>query len=473
MTQKINSLDVLKRPELEQALQYLLKTNFYAFCVFYDPLFFTEAKTYLFTLCNALQKVSDGIIKKLAISLPPRAGKSYTVSLWCAWMIGRGLSDPATSIMRNSYGQTLAEKFSGDVKQILKSEKFQFVFSVKMKDGHDRAEDWAIEGSAQSTYFCSGVSGAITGRGCKTAAILDDPIKNLEDALSEVILDKTWNWYTSTHKSRMESGCPEIHIATRWSKKDPIGMVTALEVDEWFLVVIPALTEDGKSFCEAVKTTKEYLELKKILDDFIWEAEFMQNPIESKGLLYPINELNRFSMSELDKYYKGDNKLFFDVLLGYTDIADEGADYLCSVAAAIVGEKVYLIDAIYTQDPIEVTQPLVAAMIIKTEQHLHRLESNNGGKSFGIKIKELVLEELSCNIKWKQTTKNKETRILMKAGLVKEFFYFRNDYEIGSEYDKFIKALTSYVRLGKNKHDDAPDAVTGLAEMIYKNRKLL
>jgi len=460
---------------LEQAFIYLLQTNFYAFCIFYDPDFFSINKWHLKVLAKSLQKVSDGVIKKLAVSLPPRAGKSYTVSLWCAWLIGKGVDNPNTSIMRNSYGQSIAQKFSYDVRFIIQSEKFLSVFpNVKLKTDKASVDDWAIEGSAQSTYFCSGVGGAVTGKGCSTVGISDDLIKNLEDALSDIILEKTWGWYLSTHKSRFEKGCPEVNIATRWSKKDVIGQTTELEND-WTLVIIPALTDKGESFCDEIKSTSEYLALKKIMDQYIWEAEYMQNPIESKGLLYPVDELNRFSMHELDKYYKGNdtNKLYFDAIIGYTDIADEGADYLASVAAAIVGEKVYIIDVVFTQDPIEVTQPQVAAMIIKTEQHMHKLESNNGGKAFGMKVRELVTEELSCNVKWKPTTKNKETRILMKAGLVKEFFYFRDDYDIGSQYDNFMKALTSYVRLGKNKHDDAPDAVTGVAEMIYKNRKIL
>ena len=166
--------------------------------------------------------------------------------------------------MRNSYGQSLAEKFSYDIRDIIKTKKYTDVFpAIKLKDDKQQIGDWAVVGSKQSSYFCSGVGGAITGKGCNIAAILDDPVKNLEDAMSETISEKTWNWYLSTHKSRMETGCPEIHIATRWSKKDPIGRLVESEAGEWTIITVPALDESGKSFCESVKTTAEYEELKK------------------------------------------------------------------------------------------------------------------------------------------------------------------------------------------------------------------
>lgn len=456
------------------ALRKLVRSNFYLFCVYYDPDFFTPDKPHLKDLADALQNVYLKKILKLTISLPPRAGKSYTVSLFCAWLIGLEYDKPDLSIMRNSYGQSLAEKFSYDIRDMISTDRYRNIFPlVLLKSDKSKVSDWAILNSKESTYFCAGVGGAITGKGCKTVAILDDPIKNLEDALSETVLEKTWQWYLSTHKSRLESGCPEIHIATRWSLKDPIGMLLKEQEGQWTSIVVSALDSNGKSFCEKVKTTEEYLELKMILDKFIWEAEFMQSPIEAKGLLYPPSELKYFSIKEVEKYMDEKSGQVCDAIIGYTDIADEGVDYLASGTLAIIEGKNYLIDVVYTQDPIEVTQSLVAQMIIGTNQIKHKLESNNGGKGFGLKIKELIRESgILCNVKWEQQTSNKETRILMGSGIVKEFIYFRNDYAAGSQYDLFMRHLTSYVRLGKNKTDDAADMVTGLAEMIQKGKSM-
>jgi predicted phage terminase large subunit-like protein len=439
--------------------------DFWKFCKYVDPEFFSEKKPHLRLIAEKFQMVADGKIKKLAISLPPRAGKSYITSMFCAWMLGR---NPLGSIMRNSYAATLAEKFSKDIRDgILLKPKYRKVFpNIKLNRKNTAVDAWSVEGNTQPSYFCAGVGGAITGFGCKTIAILDDPLKNIEEALSETIIDSVWNWYTSTHLSRLETGCPEIHIATRWSKKDPIGRLTDTDseyyVADMEVVSVPALNEKGKSFCEAVKTTQEYHDIRRITDSFIWEAEYMQHPVEEKGLLFTIGELKRFSMKDLPTP---------DGIIGFTDTADLGSDYLCSIIGARKGDKTYITDVVFSQDGVEVTEPLVTDLIVRNKCQYHEIETNNGGRQFIRNVRKLLEERrYQCSLIGRTTTKNKETRILMQSGYIKEYFYFRNDYQPGSDYDKFMRQLTNYVKLGRNTHDDACDACTGLAEIIpYRN----
>lgn len=468
-------LELLNELEIRQS-----RESFWSFAQFMDCSFFNDGKWYLKLIAEALQKISDGIIFFLMISTPPRAGKSYIVSMWNAWSIGK---DHTVSFMRNTYGYSLAYKFSYDVREIIQKDKFLKVFpEVKLKQDKKAVEDWAIEGSKQSSYFCSGVGGAITGKGCETAGILDDPIKNLEEALSETMLDKTWEWYLSTHKSRLEKNCPEIHIATRWSKKDPIGMLLEAESEKWTQIVIPAII-DGKSFCEEVKTTEEYGEIKTLIDEALWESLYMQNPIEAKGLLFPIDSLNRFALKELHD---------LDGCINYVDTADEGTDNLCSLIGHVKGGNVYIVDVVFTQDPIEVTEASVANQIIEWSPNKSVSESNFGGKSFAKNIKTIIKIENDLIrikngenhnnkdyvkqvenrtiVKWKPNTQNKETRILMKSGQIKKYFWFRNDYDQGSDYDKYMRELTGYVKMVKNKKDDAADATTGLANEVFIKR---
>lgn len=450
---------LLRMQELEE--RKLLQNNFYEFCKHIDPKFFTPSKQHLKTISDAFQDVADGKIKKLAISLPPRAGKSYITSLWCAWMAGKF---PEDSIMRNSYAADLAYTFSYDIRELIQKEKYLEVFpNVKLKGDRKAIDDWALETSKRSAYFCAGVGGPITGKGCNIAGILDDPIKNIEEAMSETMVEKVWKWYTSTHLSRFETGCPEIHIATRWSKKDPIGRLTDPNSEfydsSFTTIVVSALDKFGNSFCEEVKTTSEYHAMKRITDDFIWEAEFMQNPIESKGLLYPIEELRRFSLSDL----KGKP----DAKVAFTDTADKGTDYLCTPVGYKYDTDIYITDVLFTQEGVEITEPLVAEKCISHRLDILKIESNNGGESFARNVRKILKEAKgSTSVIAEQQTQNKETRMLMKAGYIKEHFIFRNDYEVGSDYDKYMRALTSYVKMGKNAHDDAPDGTTGLAEMV-------
>lgn len=365
--------------------------------------------------------------------------------------------------MRNSYGSKLAEKFSREIRSgILQEPKFQEVFPNCKLGSLQAIDGWCLTGNTLPNYFCSGVGGSITGFGCNAIAILDDPVKNIEEALSETIIQATWDWYTSTHLSRMEKGCKELHIATRWSKLDPIGRLTD-EYSEAYtpdmkVIVVPALDEEGNSFCEEIKSTEEYHQLRRVTDEFIWEAEFMQQPVSEKGLLFPPNELNWFSMKEIATKKP-------DGIFGATDVADKGKDFLVSLTALKYGNDVYITDVVCTQDGVEVTEPLVAQMIIKNNIQLMKVEANNGGHAFARNIRDLVINKSRCTVLAETNTSNKETRILMNSGFVKSRFYFRDDYEVGSEYDKFMRMLTSYVKLTKNKFDDAPDVITQIAEM--------
>jgi predicted phage terminase large subunit-like protein len=454
---------VKKEAELKaRMLPLQAKDDFWKFCVYMDAEFFTDDKPHLKQIAEAFQQVEEGKIKFLAISLPPRAGKSYITSLFCAWVLGR---HPDGSIMRNSYAAKLAEKFSKDIRDgILLNQRYQTVFpGVKVNPNNSAVDGWSLSGYTQPSYFCAGVGGPITGFGCSLLSILDDPIKNIEEALSELTIDNLRNWYTSTHLSRLETGCPEIHIATRWTKKDTIGMLTDTDSEFYnpnFVVIkIPALDKNGKSFCEKVKTTEEYLQIKKITESFIWEAEYMQNPIESKGLLFPVEELKRFSLKELEGKQ-------FDAVVGFTDTADEGTDYLSSPIGKKIGEFTYITDVVFTQDPIEITEPLVAQQIIDTGCEVMKIESNNGGKGFSLNIMKLIKSKSNCSVVFEPNMANKETRILMNSGYIKQHFYFRNDYAAGSDYDTFMRWLTSYIRLGRNKHDDSADSLTGLSEYV-------
>ena len=225
------------------------------------------------------------------------------------------------------------------------------------------------------------------------------------------------------------------------------------------VIKVPAIV-DGETFCEAVKTTEQYMEDKLMLPEHIWEAELMQNPIEVKGRLYQLSELKRFTLDEI----KGRTP---DGIISVTDTADEGTDSLCAPVGYIFGTDVYVTDVIFTTDPIEVTQPLVAAMLDRHKVKRSRFESNNGGKGFAMKVKELIKGRTS--IRWKPTVTNKHTRIMMESPNIKLNFHFRSDIDPGGDYWKYLDELCKYKKSGGNKHDDAADGTTMLSEFSANN----
>ena len=136
----------------------LRRRDFYRFCLYYDGDFF-GSRPFLKDIAHAFQEVEDKKIKSLSVSLPPRAGKSYITSLFCAWTLGK---NPDQSVMRNACTATLFLKFSYDVRAVLKDERFKRVFpDVSLSDDKANLQGWNTNKSKQVGYFGAGVGGTI------------------------------------------------------------------------------------------------------------------------------------------------------------------------------------------------------------------------------------------------------------------------------------------------------------------------
>lgn len=434
--------------------------NFWSFCLYYDPLFFS-GRTFLRRVADAFMRVAyhytAGKIYRLAVSMPPRAGKSYLSSLFIAWMLGRF---PEESVMRNCCSAQLYNKLSYDTRMILRSGKYQAVFDgITLRSDKQNLAGWSLDLARQVSYFGAGVGGTVIGFGASMLAMTDDLYKSLEDAMSDTNNEKVWSWKQGTHDSRIEGNCCSIDIGTRWSATDVLGRMEEMgKYDE--IIRISALDENDESFCEEVHTTEYYRELREETDDSIWCAEYMQEPIEAKGLLFPKSELNRFKLVDIAGKQP-------DGVIGACDVADEGDDDFSAPFGKVFADKIFVTDILFTKDAVEITQPRLAQMILDTRCDQMRIESNNGGRIFSIAVrKEVKAKKGKCEIQAKPTTANKETRILMKSGWVKKHIYFldESEYKKGSDYDRFMKGLTGYKKEGGNKHDDAPDGTTILAE---------
>lgn len=437
-------------------------SDFWAFCLYYDPLFFAR-RPFLKDVADAFMRVyrsySANIIYRLAVSMPPRAGKSYISSLFIAWMLGKF---PRESVMRNCCSAQLYNKLSYDTRNILKSGRYQAAFSgVQLMRDKKNLAGWSLDMARQVSYFGAGVGGTVIGFGASMLAMTDDLYKSLEDALSDTNNDKVWSWKQGTHDSRIEGCCCLIDIGTRWSASDVLGRLE--ESGKYNEIIrISALDENDESFCEDVHTTEYYRELRTETDESIWCAEYMQEPIEAKGLLFPKSELMKFKLADIAG--KGASGT-----IGACDVADKGDDYFAAPFGDVFGDKVFIKEVVFTKDAVEVTEPRLAQAILDTKCDQMRIESNNGGRIFSLNVRKTVKAyKGKCEIQARHTSQNKETRIIMKAGWVKKHCVFleETEYKKGSDYWWFMKFLTSYKREGDNAHDDAPDSMTILAEFV-------
>lgn len=435
----------------------LRRRDFYRFCLYYDADFF-GSRPFLKDIAHAFQEVEDKKIKSLSVSLPPRAGKSYITSLFCAWTLGK---NPDQSVMRNACTATLFLKFSYDVRAILKDERFKRVFpEVSLSDDKANLQGWNTNKSKQVGYFGAGVGGTIIGFGASNVAITDDLYRGIEDALSDTVNDRIIQWKESTHDSRFETGCARIDIGTRWSVNDVIGRgINETIYDK--SIIVPALDEHGNSFCEAVMTTEEYKQVQKRTAKEIWLAEYQQQPIDLEGRLF--SDYKRINQSEFEQFISTNQ---VEGTLAYIDVSDTGMDYTAMAIAAIVKNQTYIVDYVFNRDNTDLTIPQCAALLNKWNVSYCRVESNNMGAMFARNLQNLT----KTKILQVANTTNKITRIIMQSAFISQRMQFVLKEE--QQCLTFIQNMLSFSKEGKNKHDDAPDCLAGLSlflQSMFKN----
>ena len=251
-----------------------------------------------------------------------------------------------------------------------------------------------------------------------------------------------------------------IIIQTRWSKKDLIGRVLN-EVPEDFeeLCYKAYNQENDEMLCDEVLSKKKYNSLKKTMSDLIFMANYNQICIDAKGCMY--KDLKIYDEFPLDEF----NKPRFEQIVAYVDTADKGKDYLACVVAGCYQKELYILDILYTQEPMEITEKLVARMLYDNEVNIALFEANNGGGLFSRRVNEILLNEYDSNktiIKEQVQTKNKWTRINNTAPWLMEHMIFPGNAK--SRWREAWEHLITFSRTGTNKHDDLEDCLTALCE---------
>ncbi|AVQ32576.1 terminase [Fusobacterium varium ATCC 27725] len=456
----MNNDEIRKQAKLE-----LARREFFFYCHLKAPDFYKYDRAFLVDLCNDLQEFMENEDEVLILNLPPRHGKSRTVGNLVEWLLGR---DPKTKIMTGSYNEMLSTTFSKNVRNSIQEEKadaekiiYNDIFpGIKIKHGDGAMNLWSLEGG-YNNYLATSPGGTATGFGC-SLMIIDDLIKNSEEAFNENVLEKQWDWFTQTMLSRLEEGGKTIIIMTRWASGDLAGRALKHYAEEGKRVkhiTMKAVQEDGSMLCDEILSHKSYLSKARAMGPEIASANYQQEPIDLKGRLY----------SSIKTYEKLPTDLFTSIR-NYTDTADTGSDYLCSINYGVYEKEAYILNVIYTKEPMEITESAVAKMQFENNVSIADIESNNGGRGFARAVERILKEKYTSNrtrISWFHQSKNKQARILSNATWVMDHIYFPKNWV--DRWPEFAKAILTYQKEGKNKYDDGPDALTGVAEKCMNN----
>lgn len=453
----------MDKDKLKLALRLeLARRSFWEYCKLTANDFYREDREYLKDLCHTLQDFLTSEDTVLIINMPPRHGKSRTLGKFAEWLLG---TNPETKVMTASYNETLSTTFSKNVRntiQEIKADPNRLVYSdifptTKIKKGDGAMNLWALEGG-YSNYLATSPGGTATGFGA-SLLIIDDVIKSAEEAYNARVLEGHWEWFNNTMLSRLEENGKCIICMTRWGTKDLAGrMLKFTEENEIpYKHINYRAHTDGKMLCDEILSLKTYKLKTAGMKQDIVEANYNQEPIDVKGRLYS-------SFATYSEIPKGKRCC-------YVDTADTGSDYLCAIAYVEHDKEAYILDILYTQEPMQITEGKLAKMLYDNDINICTIESNNGGLGFARNVGNLlktVHNSNKCIIKTFHQSHNKLTRILTNASWIEQHIYYPYNWE--NKYKDYYIAMATYQREGKNKHDDAPDCTTGIAEQLGQGR---
>ena len=432
--------------------------------------YYQPRRNKIYWLVQKMQRLIDDELDILSISMPPGTGKTTLGEFFISFVMGHY---PNTPNLMSSHSGFMTRMFYDAVLNIITSNEYCWsdVFPDIVFEGNNAKEETINLGRWQpfKTLTCRPIRGSLTGvTRCEGFLYVDDLVSGIEEALSIDRLDKLYGEYTTDLKSRKKKKAKEIHIATRWSVHDVIGRLERMYEGNpraEFIAVPDIDPKTGKSnfdYDYDVGFDEKYFhDMEMSMDDVSYRCLYKSDPVEREGILYHPTELQRYLGGLPDREP--------DSILAICDTKDTGTDYNFLGVFYQYGDRYYLEDLVFKNIDPGTLDELNSDMLVKHHVQQAQFESNKEGSRTANEVERLVREKGGrCHITKKYTTQNKETKIIVNSSWVKEHVIFKDitEYEPKSDYGVMMSFLCSYTQLGKNKHDDAPDALAMFAQFV-------
>lgn len=437
--------------------------------------FYWPRQGYLKRYVDAYQRILDGGIDFLSISMPKRCGKSQ-MGINFTMMLS-GLHPDGSTLMEGTGDALVRSFYNGCLEYLGPPYHYHDIFpdARLVQTNADLKTVNLAEKARFPTVMCRSIDASQVGLSEATNLLyLDDCVEGYEEAKNRDRLEEKWRVISGDVIGRAIEGTPIVICGTRYSLYDPIGKLQEYARSEGLRMDVletPALDlETDESNFEHLRngrkvfTTRWFRAQRNLISAEQWESEFQQAPFEARGTLFPKQEM---------QYYKElPEGVDPDAVLAACDTAENGEDYLSLVVGYIYGGEVYVEDVVFDSSAARVTKPECANKIIKHKVQSCLFESNNAGEYYGKDVRKLVegAGYSLCSFRSRRTISNKATRIELESDTVMKRFHFRHSstYPPNSQYGGFMRQVWTYVRNGKVKHDDAPDS---LAIFVSEMRK--
>lgn len=408
----------MQKPSQDDAALALAREDLLAFCTVMDPNF--EINWHHQVTAGYLQDVSDGYIKRLLISQPPRHGKSRLVSLsFLPWYLGRNRGKHA---VQATYSQDFANFQGYNAREVVSNPTYADIFGAELKKDRKNISDWKL--SNGSVYYSAGVGGSLTGRGANIL-VVDDPFKNRADADSEVVREKVYNWFTSTAYSRLEKNGSIIVIQTRWHEDDLIGRLSRADhqytSEHWEVLNLPALAEEDEEYRregEPLWPGKYDLaaleNIRASIGERDWAALYQQRPAAREGAI-----LKR----DWWKYYKLDEQppKFQRIVQSWDTAYKKGsrANYSVCVTLGETDKRFFLLDVWRGRKLFPDLKRMVVAQYEKWRPYRVLVEDAASGQSLYQELaRDTILPIRAVEVDGDKVSRVDAISALMEAGRV-------------------------------------------------------
>lgn len=476
-----NGIDILQLDALEwKTLKCEAPYLFESFLLYMEKnrspkkKFYEPRRRTLKIVVDDLQDLEDGVIEFYGLSLPPRVGKSTVCIFFLAWVAGR---HPDLHNAMGGHSGILAKGFFKEFLNLVTSPEYTYseIFPDVTLESKS-ADEFTVNLNTPdrfATLTCRGIDGTWTGAIDISAGgylYVDDLIRDRTESLSPVRLENRYQDYLNIMVDRKNDGAKELMVGTRWNVMDPLGRNEEAFRDnpKARFRKIPALNDNDESNFDYDYglgfSTEYYKNLRDRLDKNEWMAKYQQRPFVREGLLFPEDELN---------FYNGVLPDGECITAAACDVAWGGGDSLSMPFGKAFGSRedgpVYIPDWIFNKGDKYVTKPLVVAKCLQQYPNMIRAEANNGGDEYAEDIDEMLQEQgFKTNVTWAKASNQigKLAKIIQYAPDIKRRFYFLNPEQQSEEYKKAMEELTTFVQVGKNLHDDSPDSLVQLLQLI-------
>lgn len=436
---------------------------------FYEP----RAKA-LKIVVDDLQDLEDGVIEFYGLSLPPRVGKSTICIFFLSWIAGR---NPNLHNAMGGHSGILAKGFHKEFLNLVTSPEYTYseIFPDVVVESKS-AEEFTVnlnDPDRFATLTCRGIDGTWTGAVDISAGgylYVDDLIRDRTESLSLVRLENRYQDYLNVMVDRKNDGAKELMVGTRWNVLDPLGRneINFKGDPKARFRKIPALNEKDESNFDYDYglgfSTEYYKNIRDRLDKNEWMAKYQQKPFIREGLLFPEDELN---------FYNGVLPDGDCLRAAACDVAWGGGDSLSMPFGNAYGDvnegPIYISDWVFNKGDKYITKPIVMGKTLQHKPHMVRFEANNGGDEYAEDIdKKLKEQGFKTNISWAKASNQigKMAKIIQYAPDIKRRFYFLQPELQSEEYRAAMEELTTFVQIGKNGHDDAPDGLVQVLQLI-------